>query len=553
MSRAYRNKKGGSGGAGGNAGGSRVVVMIVVLVLLVAVGAGIIYLMNRDGSNDNPGVSGAPATTSPIMKDNETFYDGVFVDDIPLGGLKREEAKQQIEAKQAERAATAAVTITKDAESWQIMASEATYTFDTDAVLEEAYKQGRVGTSQERQEAVEKLPSNPVKLYTKITVDPTALEQKVRDLAAPFTVAPVNAAFKEYDSKKPKGERLVFTPEVPGSRVDADALWAAVQKEFTEGTLGTVAMQVVPVEAAVTVASLQSELTLIGTYDTNLLNSKPDRRNNITLANKTINGKMLMPGETFSMNDTTGQRTEAKGYKDAPIDKNGVEDIGIAGGVCQVSGTLYNAAIYAGPNLIEIVTRRNHSIPSTYMGDGKDATVDFDSGKDFRFKNLTDKPMLIIIYLDYDKSRSRYKYQEHAEIYGKPDPEGAHYKLVAKRVRVIEKKTSDKPIYIASKAVGPGHTKEIGGRNGRVVDVFLYKVDKDGKETKIKKLYTDTYPATSDVIAYYYKDAKPTPTPTPTATPEPTPKPSSPATPPPSEPTPTPDPTPTPVETTPAG
>lgn len=532
MSRAYKH---GNGGAG-NTGRSRVVVMIVVLVLLVAVGTGIVYLINRGGLGDNtPGASGSPAASSPVMNERDTFYDGVFVDDIALGGLTREQARQQIEAKQAQVLENAAVTITKDSESWQLKASEASWKFDTDAVLDDAYKQGRIGTSAERKEAVEKLPANPVKLTTKLTADPAALEQKVRDLAKPFTVAPADAAFDKYDMEKPKGERLTFKQEVPGSRVDDDALWAAVQKAFTEGTFGTVAMTMVPVEATLKVADLQAQMQLIGVYESEIRNDSKDRLTNIRLGNEAVNGYILMPGDTFSLNKMTGERTEEKGYKDAPVDVNGIEDVGIAGGVCQISGTLYNASINAGPKLIEIVERNHHSIPSSYMGKGLDATVDYPN-KDYKFKNISSKPMLIIMYYDKDASRGKYDHHEHAEIYGVPDPEGVSYKLVSKVTKTLPAKKTDSPLYIASRALKPGQTKAIGGRDGYIVDVYLYKVDKNKTETKVEKLYTDTYRATSNVITYYYKDTKPTPTPTPSPTPEGTAAPVETPTPPPTEP-----------------
>ncbi len=529
--------------------GLKAAVFVVVLIALAGTAVGVMALLNPDvdGFNPTPTVgAGSP------MIDNDTFAEGIFVDDIALGGLTMEQAKQQVEVKQKEYIAANSVTITKDGQTaLQIGMAETAYTFDTDAILSEAFQQGRQGTEEERQAAVELLKTTPVKLVTTATIDPAALEQKVRDLAEPYTKAAVDAAFVKYDIEKPKGERLVFSPDTPGEKVDADSLWAAVKTAFETRAFGTVEMQVVPVPAAITLESVQNEMKLIGVYETEIKNSKAARLNNINLANKAISGKILMPGEIFTMNGLTGARTEAKGYKDAPVDRSGMEDIGIAGGVCQVSGTLYNAAINAGPNRIEIVERRNHSVPSSYMGLGKDATVDFDSKKDIRFKNITDKPMLIVVY--YDKVTSRkYDYHEHAEIYGVPGDDPYSYKLVTKTVKKIPKKVSDKPIYFASKAVGAGKIEHVGGRDGVVVDVFLYKVDKDGKEILVKKLYTDTYPATSDVIAYYYKDPKPTPTASPSPTPEATPAPTRTATPAPHSPTPvpaTPSPSPSPEPT----
>ena len=102
-----------------------------------------------------------------------------------------------------------------------------------------------------------------------------------------------------------------------------------------------------------------------------------------------------MPGETLSYNKATGNRTVTNGYKNAPVIVQGVVQDGIGGGVCQVSTTLYNATLYSG---LEIVQLRNHTIPSSYVPKGRDATV-ADSGIDFVFKNNLNHPIYIKNYV----------------------------------------------------------------------------------------------------------------------------------------------------------
>lgn len=518
MSQSYRSRGSSSKGSRRKSGGSRITVLIVVLVLLVGVFAGIIALLNPGGSSPVViGTTSTPGNSGNVSADTDKFYGGVFVDDISLGGLTMEQAKTQIEAKQKEYAGATGVTVTKDATTVKFLVSDTTYTFDTDAVLAEAWKQGREGTEAERSAAIKNLPGNPVKLTTTVTVDPSALEQKVRELTAPYLKAATDATFIKYDVTKPIDQRMVFTDDVPGEQVDADALWAAVKKEFEERTFGTVTMQVVPLQATITKASLLAELQLIGTFESEIKNYTKERRKNIELASAAVSGKILLPGETFSVNEATGPRTVAKGYQKAPVDINGVEDVGLGGGVCQVSSALYNAAIAAGPNRIEIKERNHHSLVSGYMKRGTDATVDYPA-KDLKFKNISDKPMLIIAYYDYDKTRKKYDYHMKAEIYGVPDPEGAKYVLEGVTVTTI-KGDATKQRTQASNALKPGETKLIPAHNGYVVDVYLVKTAKDGTVTKTK-LYRDTYPADCNVLTYYADDGVPTPSPSPTPTPD---------------------------------
>ncbi len=522
MNRTYRSKNYSSGSSGNHRRKAKkpgILALAVVLVLLIGVTAGVLALLKPGGGGNQPGVSPTATNTGSAVVDSDTFFEGVYVDDIALAGLTRDQAKQQVEAKQQEYVAASSVMITKDGQTaLQLGMAETAYLFDTDAILDEAWKQGREGTDEERLAAIELMKTTPVKLVTTATIDPSALEQKVRDLTTPYTKAAVDATFVKYDMTKPEGERLVFTPDTPGEQVDANALWAAVKTAFETRAFGTVEMQVVPLPAAVTLASLQGEMQLIGEFESNIKNYTKQRRKNIELASATVNGKILMPGETLSFNQSTGERTAAKGYQKAPVDANGIEDVGLAGGVCQVSSALYNAAIACGPERIEILERNHHSLVSGYMSKGTDATVDFPN-KDLKFKNISDKPILIIAYYDYDSKRSGYDYRMHAKFYGVPDPEGVTYALEGVTVKTIpgnKNRTDKRP----SSAVKPGTTELIPAHNGYVVDVYLVKVTKDGKKERVKKLYTDTYPADCNVLAYYKEDAVPTDTPSASPTPD---------------------------------
>ncbi|MBR6728724.1 MAG: VanW family protein, partial [Clostridia bacterium] len=92
---------------------------------------------------------------------------------------------------------------------------------------------------------------------------------------------------------------------------------------------------------------------LLAQSETKLLNRENDRVHNILLAAESLDGYELAPGEVFSFNDVVGDRTEEKGYRDAPVYIKGKEAEDCGGGVCQVSTTLYQAADAAGLSIIE--------------------------------------------------------------------------------------------------------------------------------------------------------------------------------------------------------
>ncbi|MGI5892173.1 MAG: VanW family protein [Bacillota bacterium] len=122
-------------------------------------------------------------------------------------------------------------------------------------------------------------------------------------------------------------------------------------------------------------------------FNANLLN----RTSNIKLASKAVNGLVLAPNQTFSFNKTVGPRSPKRGYKKAIIFMNGKKAEDYGGGVCQVSSTIYNAAIKAN---LKIVERHRHSIAVNYVAPDSDATV-FYGEKDFRFTNNTKGNIII--------------------------------------------------------------------------------------------------------------------------------------------------------------
>ena len=130
---------------------------------------------------------------------------------------------------------------------------------------------------------------------------------------------------------------------------------------------------------------------VISQYTSSLAGSSYNRRTNVTVACKSVDGTILNPGEVFSYNKVIGAVTTATGYLPATIFTSKGHEEGIGGGICQLSSTLYCAALEGN---LEIVKRRNHMYIVGYVPYGQDATV-YEGELDFRFKNNTNEPMKI--------------------------------------------------------------------------------------------------------------------------------------------------------------
>lgn len=132
--------------------------------------------------------------------------------------------------------------------------------------------------------------------------------------------------------------------------------------------------------------------SLLGTYTTRFDPSNKNRSINLGLSSDKIDGTVILPGETFSYNKVVGERTISAGYKEAAVYSGGKVVNGIGGGICQLSSTLYNAALYAN---LEIVSRTNHRFLTSYVPAGQDATVSWGT-IDFQFKNNRSYPIKLV-------------------------------------------------------------------------------------------------------------------------------------------------------------
>jgi vancomycin resistance protein YoaR len=129
---------------------------------------------------------------------------------------------------------------------------------------------------------------------------------------------------------------------------------------------------------------------LVASYET-VYGGDPNRIHNVQLVAHLIDKHLIAPGREFSFNRATGERTAAKGFREAPVIINGELQTGLGGGVCQVSTTTFNAAYEAG---LPITARTNHALYISHYPQGRDATVDYPS-VDLRFVNDTGHWLLL--------------------------------------------------------------------------------------------------------------------------------------------------------------
>ncbi len=214
------------------------------------------------------------------------------------------------------------------------------------------------------------------------------VKKYLSQFAGGVSVSPVNAKFKM------EGREIsAFALSKPGKKLDVEKS-AKIVKENLENHKKTSALVFNEVQPEITSEDV-NELginSLLGEGTTNFAGSPASRKHNIRVGSDKYQGKIIRSGEVFSFNRNLGPVTAAAGYKPELVIKQGETVPEYGGGICQVSTTLFRAAVKSG---LEITDRTNHSYPVEYYGTpGFDATI-YPPNPDLKFKNNTDAPILI--------------------------------------------------------------------------------------------------------------------------------------------------------------
>lgn len=127
---------------------------------------------------------------------------------------------------------------------------------------------------------------------------------------------------------------------------------------------------------------------LLGTFSTELNRSEWNRNTNVQMAARKVDGVYIMPGGVFSFNSIVGERGVEQGYLDAPVYTPAGKMQVVAGGLCQLSSTIYNAALLSD---LKILERHPHSLTVRYLIPGRDATVS--RYNDLKFSNTLRFPL----------------------------------------------------------------------------------------------------------------------------------------------------------------
>jgi vancomycin resistance protein YoaR len=409
---------------------------------------------------------------------SDTIYDGILIGDIPVGGLSISEAKNKIIMNIKKQTANSSISLTFKTQTWYIDAKDIDLDIDAENLAQQAYNIGRIGNVakrlQERYVVVNHGYTIPLALY----YNHAKLQGILKNIADTIYSNPENASLKYRNSD------IAIQPEKNGYKMDLEKTWSDLTAIINIHIPFTLELTVNEISPEISSKDLVGIDSLLSIYTTQFDPNDQNRSKNISLAAQNINNILVRPGEIFSFNKKVGERLSENGYKEAPVFIDGKLVLDWGGGVCQVSSTLYNAALLADMGIEE---RTSHFHPPAYVPLGQDAAV-ADNLLDFRFKNTSNHN----IYITTEALNKEIVVQ----IFGTYNSILSDIRIIGTNKKVLEPNTiikQDPNLELGKEII------EYEGEKGFQVTTYRIKVA-NGKEIKREHLAYDEFKAEDKIV-----------------------------------------------------
>jgi vancomycin resistance protein YoaR len=330
---------------------------------------------------------------------SDKILQGVTINGVSVGGMTAEQAKNALLPVEQSLTSSRQMQLVYDNKLFPLDLSNMPYTVDTDAVIKEAFDLVKTAIDYTTlMSLVQDVQTNGRALTLSVSYDLTTLNTAVTQIASQIDIPAQDAQVTGVDKDT---HQLTFKNEVVGYVVDQPALINLIADAVKTGSTTPINIPITVTQPTLTAAALQGQFVLRASATTDFSTSTSERKYNVRKGAGLINGTVLKPGDVFSTNDTLGVRSTGNGWKMANAYESGAVVPQAGGGVCQLSTTLYNAIVKGD---LEVVYRRNHSMPVHYIKEGLDATINSVGNIiDFQFKNNTTSDIVIIGYTSGNK------------------------------------------------------------------------------------------------------------------------------------------------------
>lgn len=408
----------------------------------------------------------------------DRVYEGVIVNGIDFGGKSKDEVKNYFLEKNR-KIENSAFTLKSQQTTATLSAQELQFGYDAELLATQAKSIGRSEDLLTNMSIILQAYMQNVQLPAAYTYSKQSLETVYTDLKEKIDIKPVDPLFNFENNRV-----VSFRLGSDGRTVDDDTLTEVILAQSRSALLSeqpqviTIAIPTrrVPSAVAEDKAKNMGIKEVVGEGTSRFIGSIENRIFNISLAATRLNGTIIKPGEVFSFNKAVGDISVFTGYRQAYVISGGKTVLGDGGGVCQVSTTLFRAALNAG---LPIVERNPHAYRVSYYeaetGPGIDAAI-YTPSLDLKFKNDTPNHLLIQTYIDLQTQRLTFA------LYGTKDDREVS---VSKPV-ITSETPAPEPSYQDDPNLPKGEVKQVDFAASGANVYFTRSVSKDG-ETKVDK------------------------------------------------------------------
>ncbi len=325
--------------------------------------------------------------------DMSTILDGIYIGDVDVGGMTSAQATAAIRS-YVDDIADQTVMLSANDDILKTTVTELGFREDVQATIEEAVNYGRTGNVLKRYKEMKDLQQEEKELPLVLVADEDQVREYIED-----HIWDVTHSAADYGLTLVNGE-FVIEEGRAGQQLDVDESVDRIINYFASGWQenSTIPLAVDVIEPKGSAEELALVQDILGKFSTDYSSSSSARKTNIMTGASYIDGSVIYPGETFSVEEAVVPFDEEHGYEEAPSYENGTTVDSYGGGICQVSTTLYNAVIRAE---LDVVERYGHSMTVSYVDPSADAAI-AEGTKDLKFTNNTDAPIYIAGYTDGD-------------------------------------------------------------------------------------------------------------------------------------------------------
>jgi vancomycin resistance protein YoaR len=318
--------------------------------------------------------------------DQQRILEGVTISGINVGNLTKDEAKIVID-KEVHSMLSKTIKLNVGQQAPEVKLEDLGFGINADLAVQEAYAIGRQGSLAEKV-SVKMSTKKGVNINFTQKWDEAKLRETIKKTLEVFSDPSTEATFQISNANT-----MTIKSEHIGNIIDSEALITKIKKINIYELVPEIKVDFKKQTPLLTAAKLEDQKItgVLATFTTHFDSSQAARTENLKIATKALDMAVIKPGDTLSFNKVVGERTVAGGYKDAYIIVNGQFVPGLAGGICQVSSTLYNTGLLAN---LSVTQRSNHDLAISYVPLGQDATVAYPD-LDLKFNNNTGGYLLV--------------------------------------------------------------------------------------------------------------------------------------------------------------